>query len=34
VARLATPGLYRVTLTVGGRDYSKMVPVLEDTWMQ
>ncbi len=30
VARLATPGMYRVTLSVGGREYTRNVNVLED----
>jgi hypothetical protein len=34
VARLATPGLYKVTLTVGGREYSRTVRVVEDRWME
>jgi photosystem II stability/assembly factor-like uncharacterized protein len=33
VAQMANPGSYMVTLTVGGRDYSKSVTVLEDVWM-
>jgi photosystem II stability/assembly factor-like uncharacterized protein len=32
-AVMATPGLYRVTLSVGGRDYSKTVSVVADTWL-
>jgi len=31
---LANVGSYRVTLTVGGRDYSRVVRVLEDDWMR
>jgi uncharacterized membrane protein YgcG len=34
VARMGSPGLYKVTLTVGGRDYSKTLSVVEDTWMK
>ncbi|HLB54491.1 MAG TPA: hypothetical protein VJK71_05240, partial [Gemmatimonadales bacterium] len=34
VARLAPPGAYRVTLTVGGRDYTRNLMVIEDAWMQ
>ncbi|CAN5644494.1 hypothetical protein BH23GEM9_BH23GEM9_07100 [soil metagenome] len=30
---LASPGTYRVTLTVNGQEYSRDVRVLEDTWM-
>jgi photosystem II stability/assembly factor-like uncharacterized protein len=30
---LAEPGVYRVTLTVAGRDYVQNVVVLEDSWM-
>ena len=30
---MARPGLYRVTLTVGGRDYTQMVEVEEDRWL-
>ena len=30
---LAEPGLYRVTLSVGGREMERMVRVLEDGWM-
>lgn len=33
VSRLATPGSYTVTLTVGGRNYSRPIAVLEDVWM-
>lgn len=33
VARTAQPGVYRVTLSVGGRDFTKPVRVLEDIWM-
>jgi photosystem II stability/assembly factor-like uncharacterized protein len=33
VARLASPGAYAVTLTVGGRSYAQPVSVLEDVWM-
>jgi hypothetical protein len=33
VGRLASPGAYAVTLTVGGRSYSKPVSVLEDVWL-
>jgi hypothetical protein len=33
VARLAKPGIYRVTLTVGGKDYTRNITVLEDIWM-
>jgi photosystem II stability/assembly factor-like uncharacterized protein len=33
VATLAGPGLYRVTLSVGGKEYSHNVAVLEDIWM-
>lgn len=33
VARLASPGLYRVTLNVGNREYHQTVRVLEDIWM-
>jgi hypothetical protein len=29
----AEPGLYRVTLTVDGRNYSADVRVLEDVWL-
>jgi hypothetical protein len=28
-----TPGSYVVKLTVGGREYTKAVQVLEDRWM-
>jgi hypothetical protein len=31
---LAEPGVYRVTLTMGGRDYTRSVTVLEDVWME
>jgi hypothetical protein len=31
--RLAAPGAYAVTLTVGGKSYSRPVSVLEDVWM-
>jgi hypothetical protein len=34
VARLARPGAYSVTLTVGGRDYTRSVSVLDDAWME
>jgi len=30
---LASPGAYLVTLTVGGKEFSKSVTVLEDVWM-
>ena len=30
---LATAGAYRVTLTVNGRDHSRVVHVVEDIWM-
>jgi hypothetical protein len=30
---LAEPGVYRVTLTVGGRDYTRTVVVEDDRWM-
>jgi hypothetical protein len=30
---LAQPGLYRVTLMVGGRDYTRLVEVEEDRWL-
>ena len=30
---LARPALYKVTLTVGGRDYTRMVEVEEDRWL-
>ncbi|HEV8364290.1 MAG TPA: hypothetical protein VGQ52_12285 [Gemmatimonadaceae bacterium] len=33
VGRLASPGAYAVTLTVGGKTYSRPVSVLEDVWM-
>ena len=32
-APVAGPGLYRVTLTVGGEEFSEMVTVVEDVWM-
>ncbi len=32
-APVATPGLYRVTLTVDGEELSQMVVVVEDVWM-
>ena len=32
-APVAGPGLYRVTLTVGGEEFSEMVTVVEDEWM-
>jgi photosystem II stability/assembly factor-like uncharacterized protein len=31
---LAGPGTYRVTLTVNGREYSQLVNVLDDVWLQ
>lgn len=31
---LARAGVYRVTLTVGGRDHTQLVRVLEDIWME
>jgi hypothetical protein len=31
---MVAPGVYRVTLTVGGQTLSKMVEVLEDRWME
>ncbi len=34
VARPAMPGVYRVTLTVDGKAYTRTVTVLEDTWME
>ncbi len=34
VARSANPGVYRVTLTVDGKDYTQTITVLEDTWME
>jgi photosystem II stability/assembly factor-like uncharacterized protein len=34
VATRATPGVYRVTLSVGGRTQSVTVNVLEDIWME
>jgi hypothetical protein len=34
VGRLAEPGAYTVTLSVGGREYTRAVTVLEDIWMQ
>jgi len=30
---LAAPGVYTVTLSVGGREYTRAVAVLEDVWM-
>jgi PKD repeat protein len=33
VASMATPGPYMVTLTVGGREVTRSVTVLEDVWM-
>lgn len=33
VARMATPGAYSVTLTIGGRNYQTSLSVLEDVWM-
>jgi len=33
-ARSAEPGTYRVTLTVGGKDYTRNVAVLRDEWMR
>ena len=30
----AVPGVYRVTLNVGGRDYTHNIRVLEDVWME
>lgn len=33
VGRLATAGAYAVTLSVGGKSYSRPVSVLEDVWM-
>jgi len=33
VARAATPGAYKVSLTVNGKTYEKGVSVLEDVWM-
>ena len=32
-APVAEPGLYRVTLTVDGEEFSEMVTVVEDVWM-
>jgi hypothetical protein len=32
-APVADPGTYRVTLTVNGQAYSRLVTVLEDIWM-
>jgi hypothetical protein len=32
-APLATSGTYRVTVTVGGRDYSRVIIVEDDGWM-
>lgn len=34
VARMGAPGLYKVTLTVGGREYTRMLTILEDIWMK
>ncbi len=34
IARQAEPGVYRVTLTVGGKDYTRNLVVLRDDWMQ
>jgi photosystem II stability/assembly factor-like uncharacterized protein len=34
IARQAEPGIYRVTLTVGGKDYTRNVTVLKDDWMR
>ena len=34
VARQAAAGVYRVTLTVGGKDYTRTVRVIDDTWME
>jgi photosystem II stability/assembly factor-like uncharacterized protein len=31
---LAHPGIYKVTLAVGGREYTQTVSVLEDVWMK
>jgi photosystem II stability/assembly factor-like uncharacterized protein len=31
--RPAAPGVYRVTLTAGGKDYTQLVRVLEDVWL-
>jgi hypothetical protein len=31
---LAAPGTWRVTLSVGGREYVQMVTLLEDAWLQ
>jgi hypothetical protein len=33
VATLADAGTYRVKLTVGGRDYTQTLRVVEDVWM-
>jgi photosystem II stability/assembly factor-like uncharacterized protein len=33
VAVMARPGVYRVTLSAGGREYSQTVEVLEDIWL-
>jgi hypothetical protein len=33
VGQRAQPGSYLVTLSVGGREYTRTVTVLEDTWM-
>jgi hypothetical protein len=30
---MATPGVYKVTLTVNGQSYDEMVTVLEDVWL-
>jgi hypothetical protein len=30
---LARPGLYRITLTVDGKDYTRVVEVEEDRWL-
>jgi len=30
---MAVPGSYSVTLSVGGKSYSRPVTVLEDIWM-
>ena len=32
-APVAEPGLYRVTLTVDGEEFSELVTVVEDGWM-
>ncbi|MDA1080403.1 MAG: hypothetical protein O2973_01810 [Gemmatimonadetes bacterium] len=34
VAQMASPGSFSVTLTVGGRNFSKSLTVLEDIWME